>query len=147
MVDSHQKANQRFSLDFSDSYELKGIALLMLLFHHLFYIRNGLYDDIALGGTNVVQYVALACKLCVAVFVFLSGYELASKYIPCPDIRAFFCATKTPHFPCAERWRFQSRFLNVYCVIFRCSPDTSDTPRVGDANRECGKTAGLVLPA
>ena len=37
-------------------------------------------------------------------------------------------------------------FKRLLCN-FRCSPDTSDTPRVGDANRECGKTAGLVLPA
>ena len=36
---------------------------------------------------------------------------------PCTLLRAFFCATKTPHFPCAERWRFQPRFLNVYYVI------------------------------
>ena len=64
--------SQKFKLELNDSNALKGIALLLLLFHHLFYIQNGKYDDVALhiGGIELVQYIALACKLCVAIFVF-----------------------------------------------------------------------------
>ena len=81
-----------FNLNISDSNALKGIALLMLLFHHLFYIETGLYDDVTLHigrEINLVNYIAIACKLCVAIFVFLSGYGLATTYA-CNKIRAFY---------------------------------------------------------
>ena len=64
----------------SQSLALKGIALLMLLAHHLFYIQHGWYDDIAIAeNAGVVQRIGLTCKCCVAIFVFLSGYGLAVK--------------------------------------------------------------------
>ena len=88
----------QFNLSIDDSYALKGIALLMLLFHHLFYIQNGLYDDVTLHmgreKIDLVNYIALACKLCVAIFVFLSGYGLAAKYT-CNQKRALKSAGKT----------------------------------------------------
>lgn len=85
--------SQQFKLELNDSNALKGIALLLLLFHHLFYIQNGKYDDVALhigGGIELVQYIALACKLCVAIFVFLSGYGLGAKYIENCSAKAFY---------------------------------------------------------
>ena len=63
-------------LSLRDTYALKGIALLLLLVHHLFYIDNGLYDDITIAGHGVVQTIGLWSKLCVAIFIFLSGYGL-----------------------------------------------------------------------
>lgn len=64
-------------LSLKDTNVLKGIALLMLLFHHLFYVQKGLYDDIQLTSTHaLVQDIGIWCKLCVAIFVFLSGYGL-----------------------------------------------------------------------
>lgn len=49
----------------------------MMLIHHLFYIQNGLYDDVHLFGNHyLVQEIGIFCKLCVALFVFLSGYGL-----------------------------------------------------------------------
>lgn len=59
-----------------DTNVLKGIALLLLLIHHLFYIDNGLYDDITLAGRGIVQTIGLWSKVCVAILVFLSGYGL-----------------------------------------------------------------------
>lgn len=59
---------------------LKGLALLLLLAHHLFYIQNGLFDDIHLYGDRyIVQQIGWWCKVCVAIFVFLSGYGLMVK--------------------------------------------------------------------
>lgn len=64
-------------LSLKDTNVLKGIALLMLLFHHLFYVQKGLYDDIQLTSTHaLVQDIGIWCKICVAIFVFLSGYGL-----------------------------------------------------------------------
>lgn len=71
----------RLSLSLAESNALKGIALLLLLCHHLFYIQNGNYDDIYIGGysTGIVQLFGLFCKVCVPIFVFLSGYGLMAS--------------------------------------------------------------------
>lgn len=66
-------------LSLSDSIRLKGIALLLLLFHHLFYISNGLYDDFTVAGVALVETISQVAKLCVALFVFLSGYGLMAS--------------------------------------------------------------------
>ncbi len=64
-----------------DTTALKGLALLMLLIHHLFYIQNGRFDDIAIyGNISLVNMTGQICKVCVALFVFLSGYGLAATY-------------------------------------------------------------------
>jgi len=61
----------------NDSLELKGVGIIMMLIHHLFYIQNGEYDDICLfGNIYLVQEIGVFCKLCVSLFVFLSGYGL-----------------------------------------------------------------------
>lgn len=68
------------SLSVNDTNVLKGVALLLLLVHHLFYVQDGYYDDILIArGHYFVQEIGIASKLCVAVFVFLSGYGLAAK--------------------------------------------------------------------
>lgn len=67
------------TLSIRDTNALKGIALLLLLIHHLFYIDNGMYDDISIAGRGVVQTIGLWSKICVAIFVFLSGYGLTAQ--------------------------------------------------------------------
>ena len=52
--------------------ELKGIALLLLLWHHLFFKSIGLYYD----WHDIVNVSGMTCKCCVALFVILSGYGL-----------------------------------------------------------------------
>lgn len=64
------------TLTLRDTNILKGIALILLLIHHLFYLDNGLYDDITIAGRGIVQTFGLWSKICVAIFVFLSGYGL-----------------------------------------------------------------------
>ena len=67
----------RFHLTISDTNILKGIALLLLLLHHLFYLKTGLYDDIQIYHSHyLVNEIGWFSKLCVAIFVFLSGYGL-----------------------------------------------------------------------
>lgn len=52
----------------------KGVALLLLLWHHLFYARPEFGP--------LVQGAALLAKVCVAIFVMLSGYGLAASLAP-----------------------------------------------------------------
>lgn len=76
-----------------DTNVLKGFALILLLVHHLFYIQNELYDDMTILNYNhgPIFYLAQVCKVCVALFVFLSGYGLTKKYGgETIDIRRFY---------------------------------------------------------
>ena len=85
--------NNVVSLSLKDTNELKGIGLLLLLCHHLFYVQKGLYDDIHLVGDHyLVQELGIWCKVCVAIFVFLSGYGLTVGAIKARgfNVRSFY---------------------------------------------------------
>lgn len=71
---------KKYDISLNDSFAIKGIALILLLIHHLFYVQHGYYADFDIAGYGVVQQIGIASKACVAVFVFLSGYGLAKKY-------------------------------------------------------------------
>ena len=68
-------------LTVQDSNVLKGIAILIMLWHHLF-LRPEMYayNDIVIHGHGIAQEIAIMCKVCVAIFVFVSGYGLTEKY-------------------------------------------------------------------
>lgn len=57
-----------------DTAVVKGIAACLLLWHHLFY--NRLDVGLTLGGINITHQLALLSKVCVALFLLLSGYGL-----------------------------------------------------------------------
>ena len=85
--------NNVVSLSLKDTNVLKGIGLLLLLCHHLFYVQKGLYDDIHLVGDHyLVQELGIWCKVCVAIFVFLSGYGLTVGAIKARgfNVRSFY---------------------------------------------------------
>lgn len=65
-----------YNLSLNDTMALKGVALLLLLWHHLFYAGDMPVDDIMIGHYPLVQTLGIWCKVCVAIFVFLSGYGL-----------------------------------------------------------------------
>ena len=68
--------NNSLELSLNDTTVLKGVAIILLLAHHLFYQGIG-YNDIHLYGSHyLVKEIGIVSKLCVAIFVFLSGYEL-----------------------------------------------------------------------
>lgn len=62
-----------------DTEIIKGIALMLLLIHHLFYIPNGRFAEFSIMGCDVVNLIGQACKVCVPLFVFLSGYGLTAS--------------------------------------------------------------------
>lgn len=67
------------SLSLFDTSVLKGVALILLLCHHLFFQNTDLYNDFYLMGHGLVQKFGLWSKVCVAIFVFLSGYGLTTQ--------------------------------------------------------------------
>ena len=69
---------ERFSKD--DTLVVKGIAVLMLVFHHFFmgiapHPLVWSFDKVELGVN-----IATLCKVCVAIFVVLSGYGINESY-------------------------------------------------------------------
>ncbi len=64
------------SFNISDTNQAKGIALFMLLWHHLFLTTNSDYSTIEIAGVDIVHWLAVLFKWCVGIFVFLSGYGL-----------------------------------------------------------------------
>ena len=77
-----------------------------MLFHHLFYSEwsRPLYDDIVIHGVGVINQLGIFCKLCVAVFVFLSGYGLMVSTPKNIKLKDFY-------------WhRFKKLYLNYWVV-------------------------------
>ena len=61
---------------------LKGIALLFLMFHHLFGVEYLSGWRAIIPGTEGADYVIGASgKICLAIFLFCSGYGLYKSYI------------------------------------------------------------------
>ncbi|MBR2589977.1 MAG: acyltransferase [Clostridia bacterium] len=63
---------------------VKGIAILMLLWHHLFSSNPNTFDRYVsvfwIKGIPVEVFIGGFCKVCVAIFMFLSGYGLFKSY-------------------------------------------------------------------
>lgn len=61
----------------------KGVACILLLLHHLFYNSPAYYEKftplLTLGGTPLACMLATLSKVCVAMFLILSGYGVAAS--------------------------------------------------------------------
>lgn len=64
-----------------------GVAVLMMIYHHLFCLPNRLdYNYIPIlyiNGINIEQILAWFCKICVAMYAFITGYgliKISNKY-------------------------------------------------------------------
>lgn len=61
----------------------KGIAIILMLFHHLFYkadTYSGFITNFSPFSEERINFYALLGKICVAIFVFISGYGIAASY-------------------------------------------------------------------
>ena len=73
-----------FIFDKKQTNIAKGVALLILLWHHLFYYTPGKAVEFtslfSVKGIPVECFAARSGKVCVAVFLFLSGYGLYKSF-------------------------------------------------------------------
>lgn len=68
---------------------IKGIAVLMLLSHHLFF--GQLSTPIHwFGGDSLLQIFATIFKVCVTLFAIMSGYGLSETYLKKPEEQSNF---------------------------------------------------------
>lgn len=72
--------NKSVALSLHDTSVLKGIAICAMLWHHLFF-KHPEYG-------YVVYHIAQLGKVCVAIFLFLSGYGLTVQFKNNVDIDA-----------------------------------------------------------
>lgn len=101
-------------LTIQDTNVLKGLAICLMLIHHLFWVRNGLFNDIHLAGEHyLVCEIGKMSKVCVAVFVFLSGYGLMMQ----SEKRGGFICLREFYFH-----RFKKLFLNYWFIIIAFVP-------------------------
>ncbi len=102
----------------------KGAAISLMLFHHLF---NG-YEEYAGYAVSYwpfspgrLTFLATAGKICVAMFVLLSGYGLAATY------RSVFgekrpSGTQCWQFIRARYWKLMSAYWFVFVLTLLCQP-------------------------
>lgn len=76
--------NEKFELTFTKDHVLiaKAIAILLMFIHHLFVFPNRIieneYSSIGqYNGKNIEIYIGIFGKICVAMYLFLSGYGMA----------------------------------------------------------------------
>ena len=62
----------------------KGVAVLLLLWHHVFSNSEKVYSSITpwlfYGDAPLVCFISLFCKVCVAIFCILTGYGLLRSF-------------------------------------------------------------------
>lgn len=63
----------------NDSFAIKGLAIILMLFHHLYCTAdrfNGFEIDFTPFSQTFVVNVAFLFKVCVSLFAFITGYGL-----------------------------------------------------------------------
>lgn len=76
------KSSPSSEITIEKTEHLKGIALLLLMFHHLFGVEYLEGWRAIVPGTEGMDYVIGASgKICIAMFLFCSGYGIYKSYI------------------------------------------------------------------
>ena len=73
-----KKLEKFFEIDKKQSKMLQGLAILLMVYHHLFGKR--VVSSFSLLNTlfnaDVEYRIAVFCKICVAIYAFVSGYGI-----------------------------------------------------------------------
>lgn len=70
-------------MDKVESLKVKGVAILLMIWHHLFGFNNRVPKYISIldfKGYKIEWLIANFAKICVAIFLFISGYALYKRY-------------------------------------------------------------------
>ena len=102
----------------------KGIAIVMMLFHHLFNDFEeyaGYIVDYRPFTPDRLTFLALLCKVCVAVFVFLSGYGITFVYHKTfggrePEKKELVAFTWNRY------WKLMAGYWFIFILALLCQP-------------------------
>lgn len=72
---------EQYRFDAEMSQVIKGIAIIIMVFHHLFgssdwVLERNCFFSIPMGEYSLEYYVAVFGKICISIYAFLSGYGL-----------------------------------------------------------------------
>lgn len=97
-------------ISLNDSNVLKGLAICAMLWHHLFY-------ETAQYGL-LIQELGVACKVCVSMFLFISGYGLTIQYSKNRNINQCFVKIRfTALFLCRRLIKFYSNYWIIFFIL------------------------------
>lgn len=68
----------------NETLRIKGVAILLLLFHHLFYSPKHIAASgiqLMIVPVDILQPIAVMARICVWIFAFLSAYGLSCQYM------------------------------------------------------------------
>lgn len=85
MKDFMSETRLPYNISIENSKYIKGLALLMMVYHHFFgfpdrLLGSNAYNEIVLSGHHLDYLLASACKLCVCIFAWCSGYGMYYVY-------------------------------------------------------------------
>lgn len=93
----------------------KGIAILMMLYHHLYILPERIEVDyfslIDCIIPNAQITIAIFCKLCVCIYVFLSGYGLYHSLKKCDSLLNMYKKI------CIRAAKFWVSFVVIYLLF------------------------------
>lgn len=72
----------------NDTTVAKGVALILMLIHHLFEPHPEIGKQ--LFGYSISQFIGINAKVCVAIFVILSGYGLSKSIKKSIGLKTFY---------------------------------------------------------
>lgn len=106
--------------DKEQSNVVKGVAILLLLFHHLF-LHKDFMDEVGLIYSDSLYYklvpVINISRICVWMFVFISLYGLSRKYSLHKGSNFFFVLQQWLHL--MWKWWITFGLMNMLYIIFR----------------------------
>lgn len=78
----------------NNSLIIKGIAIIMMIVHHLFSFPDRINEDYIsiykLGGMPIEYFIGIIGKCCVSIFLFIGGYGLYRTYESNVDYYSIF---------------------------------------------------------
>ena len=89
----------------------KGVAVLILLFHHL-----GIEPGLNFFNNSAIGYnIALQCKVCVSIFVILSGYGLNTSFNS--KVKEDKCGLKSIKFTLKHLFKLLMNYWIIYLIF------------------------------
>lgn len=108
------------SYTFRQTSIAKGLAAMLMLFHHLFYYFAPEYDGlyfykITYEGQPLITYLAILAKVCVAIFLLLSGYGLYESFTRKFNNQYKF--SNAIHYSLKHLWKLYSLYWLVLLIF------------------------------
>lgn len=111
MPDLEAPANNGITLEKSE--HLKGIAIILLMWHHLFGV--GYIDDWLSLNRNADIMLGVAGRICLGIFLFCSGFGLYKSYISRKSVSKTYLLKRISSV-CIPYWMVM--IIAIICLLF-----------------------------